>query len=162
MFLQLFQVFSSLVWTFGLLKYFTDPHEKVTIILILQMVSIGVVLNYILLIPFDIFVTVRHTDVRLFRWTDPLTHHGWLPRMYDLYLVCYILLLVLGFLFVPFQMFYVQSVQEEDDLILEASIISQDGASAGANKLKGMDSSSNSDDEDTIHSRGGAKASSHA
>ena len=93
-----------------MLKFFTDPQEKVTLILLLQTLSIGVVLNYILLLPFDIFVTVRHSDVRLFHWTDPLTHHDWLPRMYDLYLICYVLIVFLGFILVPFQIFYVQSV----------------------------------------------------
>jgi len=59
----------------------------------------------------------------------------------------------MGFIFVPFQIFYVQSVQEEDDLLLETQIISQDTTAGGVNKLKGMDSSSNSDDEETIQSR---------
>lgn len=90
------------------------------------MISIAVVLNYLLLIPFDVYTSVHHSDMRLFNWNDPLTHHNWLPRMYDLYLICYILLLVLGFIFVPFQMFYVWSVQEEDDIILENAIVSQD------------------------------------
>lgn len=123
-----------------MLKYFQDPHEKVSIILTLQTVSIAVALNYVLLLPFDIFVTVRHTDMRLFNWTDPLTHHNWLPRMYGLYFISYVLLLVLGFIFVPFQMFYVQSVQEEDDLILETQIVSQNcaaGTKDGSNGSKG-------------------------
>lgn len=80
--------------------------------------------------------------------------------MYDLYLVCYVLILLFGFIFVPFQIFYVQSVQEEDDLLLETQIISQDATTAGANKLKGMDSSSNSDDEETTRSNS-AHASSY-
>lgn len=138
-----------------MLKFFTNPHEKVTLIIILQTFSIGVVLNYILLIPFDIFVSVRHSDIRLFHWTDPIMHHDWLPRMYDLYLICYVVIMFLGFIFVPFQIFYVQSVQEEDDLLLETQIISQDATTAGANKLKGMDSSSNSDDEETHRSTHG-------
>lgn len=75
--------------------------------------------------------------------------------MYDLYLICYVIILFLGFIFVPFQIFYVQSVQEEDDLLLETQIISQDATTAGANKLKGMDSSSNSEDEETFNSRAG-------
>jgi len=99
--------------------------------MVLQMLAIATVLNYCLLIPFDIFVTVRHTDVRLFHWKDPLIHHDWLPRMYDLYLICYILMLHLGFIFVPFQIFYVQSIQEENDLILETQIISQEGQMGG-------------------------------
>ena len=133
---------------------------------------------YILLIPFDVFATVRH-HATLFEFTDPILHHQFNIKIYDLYFTCYIGMICLCFIGLPFSYFYAQSVQEEEEMILEATLEQEVRAQASqaetsapggatptpsrherAYTLKGMDSSeSQSDDEETPHNIGSQAAS---
>jgi hypothetical protein len=79
------------------------------------------VMIYILLIPFDVFATVRHHDI-LFSFKDPLFESRFNVRIYDLYFICYVGMIMLCFVWLPFSYFYAQSVQEEEEMIMEASI----------------------------------------
>lgn len=111
---------------------------------------------YILLIPFDVFATVRHHDI-LFSFKDPLFEYLFNVRIYDLYFICYVGMILLCFVWLPFSYFYAQSVQEEEEMIMEASITvsSRNSQHTPANhetektcRLKGMDSSDSHSDEE--------------
>ena len=87
-------------------------------------------------------------------------------RIYDLYFICYVGMILLCFVWLPFSYFYAQSVQEEEEMILEASITAAARASQptlAANEpekargIKGMDSSDSLSDEEQAAS-GAAKA----
>ena len=87
-------------------------------------------------------------------------------RIYDLYFICYVGMILLCFVWLPFSYFYAQSVQEEEEMILEASITAAARASqptvtgneaAKAGRMKGMDSSDSQSDEEQAAS-GAAKA----
>lgn len=144
---------------------------KVT--LFIQVLAFSSVMIYILLIPFDVFATVRHHDV-LFGFTDPILHHHFNVKIYDLYFICYVGMIFLCFVWLPFSYFYAQSVQEEDEMILEAAMTSEarfqgagteasasgaarspDGSQEKTCRLKGMDSSeSPSEEEETPNTIG--------
>ena len=87
----------------------------------IQVLAFSSVMIYILLIPFDVFASVRHHDT-LFTFKDPLLHHEFNVRIYDLYFICYVSMILLCFVWLPFSYFYAQSVQEEDEMILEAAM----------------------------------------
>lgn len=55
-------VLSIIMGNYALLKYYTDPHETVRVTLLIQVLAFSSVMIYILLIPFDVFATVRHHD----------------------------------------------------------------------------------------------------
>lgn len=55
-------VFTLFAFNYGLLSYYTDPHETVRVTMLIQMFALSSVLVYILLIPFDVFATVRHYE----------------------------------------------------------------------------------------------------
>lgn len=171
---------SIFIWNYALLKYYTDPHETVKVTLFIQVLAFSSVMIYILLIPFDVFATVRHHDT-LFEFSDPLLHHEFHVRIYDLYFICYVGMIFLCFICLPFSYFYAQSVQEEDDMILEAAMTQEvkfqgptsEAALAGASKppdgtqektckLKGMDSSESQSDEDETPNTIGSKAATSA
>lgn len=103
------------------MKYYTDPHETVKVTLFIQVLALSSVMVYILLIPFDVFTTVRH-HATLFQFTDPILHHHFNIKIYDLYFTCYIGMICLCFIGLPYSYFYAQSVQEEEDMILEATL----------------------------------------
>ena len=71
---------------------------------------------YILLIPFDVFATVRHLH-KVFTIKHPFGTIDF--EMYDLYFMSYILMIYLCFIGLPFSFFYAQSVQEEEDFSLD-------------------------------------------
>lgn len=103
---------------------------------------------YILLIPFDVFAATRHLD-KIFDLTVPIAGHLKI-KMYDLYFICYILMIFLCFLGLPFSYFYAQSVQEEE----ESNVASQEQQYMTETYSKfqmgnGLDSSESSEDEDT-------------
>jgi len=75
---------------------------------------------YILLIPFDVFATVRSYDY-LFSFTMPISNVAHVMTIYDLYFVMYIAMIFFTFIGLPFSYFYAQSVQEEDDLLADAA-----------------------------------------
>lgn len=178
--LQISSVSSIFIWNYALLKYYTDPHETVKVTLFIQVLAFSSVMIYILLIPFDVFATVRHHDV-LFEFTDPLLHHHFNVKIYDLYFICYVGMIFLCFIWLPFSYFYAQSVQEEDEMILEAAMTSAakfqgapteapapgssrspDGGQEKTCKLKGMDSSESQSDEDETPNTIGSKAASES
>jgi amino acid permease len=151
--LQISSISSIFLWNYALLKYYTDPHETVKVTLFIQVLAFSSVMIYILLIPFDVFATVRHHDI-LFSFKDPLLEYLWNVRIYDLYFICYVGMILLCFVWLPFSYFYAQSVQEEEEMIMEASITlsnknsSQQQQTPSHNVLKGMDSSDSQSDEE--------------
>jgi preprotein translocase subunit SecY len=72
------------------------------------------VMIYILLIPLDVFVTVRHIRT-LLHFYDPIfkTNHN--IHLYDLYFTSYIIMILMTFIGLPFSYFYAQTVQDEED-----------------------------------------------
>lgn len=60
--LQIGSVSCICLWNYALLKYYTDPHETVRVTLFIQVLAFSSVMIYILLIPFDVFASVRHHD----------------------------------------------------------------------------------------------------
>merc|ERR1712225_79822 len=64
---------------------------------------------YILLIPFDVFATVRHFDT-VFSFKDPIFGVKRMFTIYDLYFLCYICMIYMCFIGLPFSYFYAQSV----------------------------------------------------
>lgn len=119
--LQMSGVSSIFLWNYALLKYYTDPHETVKVTLFIQVLAFSSVMIYILLIPFDVFATVRHHDI-LFSFKDPFFESLFNVRIYDLYFICYVGMIMMCFVWLPFSYFYAQSVQEEEEMIMEASI----------------------------------------
>lgn len=81
------------------------------------MFALSSVLVYILLIPFDVFASVRHYET-LFSLTVPVIQYKFAIRIYDLYFLCYVGMIYLCFIGLPFSYFYAQSVQDEDDMII--------------------------------------------
>ena len=51
-----------LSFNYAMLNYYTDPHESVKLTLLIQTFSLSAVMIYIILIPFDVFASVRHID----------------------------------------------------------------------------------------------------
>jgi hypothetical protein len=160
-------VLSIIIGNYALLKYYTDPHETVKVTLLIQVLAFSSVMIYILLIPFDVFATVRHHDT-LFEFKDPLVHHQFHVKISDLYFICYVGMICLCFVWLPFSYFYAQSVQEEEERMLEATLTREvlqksssanatpgkaDGSPEKASTLKGMDSSA-SDEEDATNANG--------
>ena len=122
-------------FNWALLKYYTDPHEAVRVTLLIQVLAFSTVMVYTLLIPFDVFASVRHFET-VVSFTEPLFgHHTW--KVYDLYFLCYVCLISLCFVGLPFSYFYAQAVQESEDLL-----------SADYQAMRGMDSSESSSDEE--------------
>jgi len=94
---------------------------------------------YILLIPFDVFASVRHMT-HVFSIYDPVFKQQRNLGIYDLYFICYICMIYLCFIGLPFSYFYAQSVQDEEE---------QEAAMSAEYQIKGMDSSeSESEEED--------------
>ena len=113
--LQISGVILLFAFNYGLLSYYTDPHESVRVTMLIQVFSLSSVLVYILLIPFDVFATVRHYET-LFKVTTPVFGYELSIKIYDLYFLCYVGMIYLCFIGLPFSYFYAQSVQEEDDM----------------------------------------------
>ena len=93
-----------LAFNYGVLSYYTDPHESVTVTLIIQTFSLSSVLTYILLIPFDVFATVRHYE-NLFTLKLPYDYK-FEVKMYDLYFLCYVGMIYLAFIGLPYSYFF--------------------------------------------------------
>lgn len=107
---------------------------------------------YILLIPFDVFATVREYSY-LSSFKSPFSGVEYAVTIYDLYFCMYICLIVLTFIGLPFSYFYAQIVQEEEDVTDDGAGYeplghSESGPKAG---LKGMDSSGSSEEEKPEH-----------
>lgn len=68
---------------------------------------------YTLLIPFDVFASVRHLDTII-----QFTAFGQLRtlKIYDLYFLCYVCMIYLCFVGLPFSYFYAQTVQEQEEM----------------------------------------------
>ena len=105
-------------FNYGILSYYTDPHEKVSITFMIQVLALSSVLVYILLIPFDVFATVRHYET-LFKLTDPLFQMTFAVRIYDLYFLCYVGMIYLCFIGLPYSYFYAQSVLDDDEIFFD-------------------------------------------
>jgi len=74
---------------------------------------------YILLIPFDVFATVRHLpDVFLFRFHFNGQHSAVRFYMYDLYFLLYLVMIYLCFIGLPYSYFYASVVQDEEEEFL--------------------------------------------
>lgn len=131
-------------FNYALIKYYTDPHESVRVAMLIQVFAFSIVMTYILLIPFDVFATVRHLpDIFLFRPTINGQEYRMTIYMYDLYFLLYIVLIWLCFIGLPFSYFYAQVVQDEEEAFLART---EDPQKMG---MRGLDSSdSNSDPED--------------
>jgi hypothetical protein len=139
------------------LKYYTDPHESVKVTLLIQVAAFSSVMIYILLIPFDVFATVRKYDY-IFSYTVPITNEKHVITVYELYFFMYVVMIFMTFIGLPFSYFYAQSVQEEDDMMAADAGTSTEGQpEAKLNLGRGMDSSESSDD-DTGAEKGDDKA----
>ena len=88
-----------------MLNYYTDPHESVKLTLLIQTFSLSAVMIYIILIPFDVFASVRHFD-KLFQYHDPYFNFDINITIYNLYFVCYIVMIYNCFIGLPFSYFY--------------------------------------------------------
>ena len=100
---------------------------------------------YIMLIPFDVFRAARHFDSRYSFRVWGLGIRGSLD-LYDLYFICYTIMIFMSFVGLPFSYFYAQSVQDDEDLIDSITAYSGSGQRLKSN---GMDSSeTSSEDED--------------
>lgn len=128
------------IFNYALLKYYTDPHETVKLTLFIQITAFSSVMVYILLIPFDVFASVRHFD-EIVHFEDPILHKTHKVTIYDLYFICYIGMIYMCFVGLPFSYFYAQSVQDEDEMGCSPT---EEGSAPG---MKGMDSES-SEEED--------------
>ena len=84
----------------------------------IQVLALSSVLVYILLIPFDVFATVRHYET-LFKLTDPLFQMTFAVRIYDLYFLCYVGMIYLCFIGLPYSYFYAQSVLDDDEIFFD-------------------------------------------
>jgi len=74
---------------------------------------------YILLIPFDVFATVRHLpDVFLFSFHFNGKHSAVRFYMYDLYFLLYLVMIYLCFIGLPYSYFYASVVQDEEEEFL--------------------------------------------
>ena len=103
---------------------------------------------YILLIPYDVFTTVREYGY-IFTMTDPFTSTVYAITVYDLYFCMYICMIWLVFIGLPFSYFYASIVQEEED-ILKDEEINQGGRSQPINHyLSSAEESCTDDDEET-------------
>mmetsp|Transcript_5775 Transcript_5775/g.9202 ORF Transcript_5775/g.9202 Transcript_5775/m.9202 type:complete len:80 (+) Transcript_5775:31-270(+) len=69
--LQLSGVFAIISFNYAILKYYTDPHEGVSLTLWIQILAFSGVMIYILLIPFDVFAADRHYHT-VIEFSDPL------------------------------------------------------------------------------------------
>ena len=96
-------------FNYGFLSYYSDPHESLYLTTFIQVLALSSVLVYILLIPFDVFATVRHYD-SLFEVVEPVFESKWSIHIYDLYFCCYVGMIYLCFIGLPFSYFYAQSV----------------------------------------------------
>jgi hypothetical protein len=63
------------------------------------------VLVYILLIPFDVFATVRHFST-VVSYKDVILGRSHEVTIYDLYFVCYVGMIYICFIGLPFSYFY--------------------------------------------------------
>ena len=60
---------------------------------------------YILLIPFDVYATVRQYE-NIFEFKNPIIGGVSQVKIYDLYFASYILMVFLSFIGLPFSYFY--------------------------------------------------------
>ena len=95
-----------------------SPHESVKVTLLIQVAAFSSVMIYILLIPFDVFATVRKYDY-IFSYTVPITNEKHVITVYELYFFMYVVMIFMTFIGLPFSYFYAQSVQEEDDMLAD-------------------------------------------
>jgi hypothetical protein len=116
--LQILGVIFIIGFNYALLKYYTDPHESVKVTLLIQVAAFSSVMIYILLIPFDVFATVRKYDY-IFSYTVPITNVTHVITVYELYFFMYVVMIFMTFIGLPFSYFYAQSVQEEDDMLAD-------------------------------------------
>lgn len=108
-------------FNYALLKYYTDPHETVKVTLFIQVFAFSSVMVYLLLIPFDVFATVRHYK-SIFSIKEPIWGTTYSITVYDLYFLSYICMIYLCFIGLPYSYFYAQSVQEEEEILNEETV----------------------------------------
>ena len=101
--------------------------------LLIQTVALSSVLVYILLIPFDVFATVRHYET-LFKLTEPFFNITFSVRIYDLYFCCYVGMIYLCFIGLPFSYFYAQSVLDDDEKFFETPQLPVNSGENGADE----------------------------
>jgi hypothetical protein len=102
---QICGILGIIIFNYALLKYYTDPHETVKMTLFIQVTAFSSVMVYILLIPFDVFASVRHYD-EIVHFKDPILNHTHKVTIYDLYFICYIGMIYMCFIGLPFSYFY--------------------------------------------------------
>jgi len=74
----------------------------------IQVFAFSGVMVYILLIPFDVFAAVRQYDT-IVSFTLPVVGNIQVT-IYGLYFVCYLVMIYMTFIGLPFSYFYAQSV----------------------------------------------------
>ncbi len=144
-------------FNYAILKYYTDPHEAVSFTLWIQVMAFSGVMIYILLIPFDVFAAVRHFHT-VIQFTDPVFGYSHEVTIYDPYFLCYIVMIYMTFIGLPFPYFYAQSVQDEEELNLNMKMRQaveqpdEEGPTPDYSSLgmKKFDSSDSSDGEDDL------------
>lgn len=108
--LWLSAVVAIVSFNYALLKYYTDPHETVKLTLFIQVAAFSSVMVYILIIPADVFASVRHIK-HIVSIPDPTGRYQTRDmKLYDLYFICYVIMIFMSFIGLPFSYFYAQAV----------------------------------------------------
>ena len=81
-------------FNYAIVKYYSDPHESVKLAVFIQVSSLSIVWIYMLVVPFDVYATVRH-------W-DTLSQ----IRIWDVYIICCCILVSFIFMGLPFSYYF--------------------------------------------------------
>ena len=128
-------IVSIVCFNYAIVKYYSDPHESVKLAVFIQVVSLAIVWIFMLVVPFDVYATVRH-------W-DSLSQ----IRIWDVYICCCSCLVGFVFVGLPFSYYYSIIVGKIDD----KDLITPDGETLEDTLgMKGLDSSSSESEEDDI------------
>jgi hypothetical protein len=126
---------SILCFNYAIVKYYSDPHESVKLAVFIQVMSLAIVWIFMLVVPFDVYATVRH-------W-DSLSQF----RIWDLYICCCSLLVALIFIGLPFSYYFSIITGKIDD----KDLITPDGETLEETLgMKGLDSSSDESEEEDM------------
>ena len=126
---------SIVCFNYAIVKYYSDPHESVKLAVFIQVVSLAIVWIFMLVVPFDVYATVRH-------W-DSLSQ----IRIWDVYICCCSCLVGFVFVGLPFSYYYsiIEGKIDDKDLITPDGETLEDTLG-----MKGLDSSESDSEEDDI------------
>ena len=126
---------SIVCFNYAIVKYYSDPHESVKLAVFIQVVSLAIVWIFMLVVPFDVYATVRH-------W-DSLSQF----RIWDVYITCCSFLVAFIFIGLPFSYYFSIITGKIDD----KDLITPDGETLEETLgMKGLDSSESESSEDEL------------